>query len=408
VRVQRPPAHTCARLSPLRARSRSAPARASSSSAPRAPARPRCCAPSRGSGRWAPRAAGAVPFALPRARAAPPSPLTLRAQPPCVQALAWTRCPASLLLPRQAGSGSIFSHGLPGLGDPGCQPGSVLFLPQKPYMILGSLRDQVGPLGGVRRQAARLTRLLPFHCHHLQDLSVALLLPCRRLTPASAPAPAPAPALAAVPHMERARRQQRQRERQRRVRRQRQRGAAARRRRARGGAAAGAAGVPARPLPRGGQGGAGELERRRRCCRGGGGARGRRQRRGGRRRRRAAAAVGRRHQRRRGEQQPAGLRRGLGTAAVAWGAAAARVRAAAADGAAAGARGRGHQRAGHHQRGPAVQGAGWGGGGLHRGRARFPLHPPRLRVTHAPPPRPAPPLLPPNLPPPPRPSWTRA
>lgn len=35
------------------------------------------------------------------------------------------------------------SHGLPGLGDPGCQPGSVLFLPQKPYMVLGSLRDQM-------------------------------------------------------------------------------------------------------------------------------------------------------------------------------------------------------------------------------------------------------------------------
>ncbi|KAI8462678.1 MAG: ATP-binding cassette transporter [Monoraphidium minutum] len=43
----------------------------------------------------------------------------------------------------QAGSGAILSHGLPGLGDPGCQPGSVLFLPQKPYMVLGSLRDQL-------------------------------------------------------------------------------------------------------------------------------------------------------------------------------------------------------------------------------------------------------------------------
>ncbi len=43
----------------------------------------------------------------------------------------------------QAGSGSILSYGLPGLGDPGCQPGSVLFLPQKPYMVLGSLRDQL-------------------------------------------------------------------------------------------------------------------------------------------------------------------------------------------------------------------------------------------------------------------------
>lgn len=43
----------------------------------------------------------------------------------------------------QSGSGTIYSYGLPGLGDPGCQPGSVLFLPQKPYMILGSLRDQL-------------------------------------------------------------------------------------------------------------------------------------------------------------------------------------------------------------------------------------------------------------------------
>ncbi|GBF88477.1 hypothetical protein Rsub_01190 [Raphidocelis subcapitata] len=42
-----------------------------------------------------------------------------------------------------AGSGTVLSHGLPGLGDPGCQPGSVLFLPQKPYMVLGSLRDQM-------------------------------------------------------------------------------------------------------------------------------------------------------------------------------------------------------------------------------------------------------------------------
>ena len=42
-----------------------------------------------------------------------------------------------------AGSGAILSYGLPSLGDPGCEPGGVLFLPQKPYMILGSLRDQL-------------------------------------------------------------------------------------------------------------------------------------------------------------------------------------------------------------------------------------------------------------------------
>ena len=56
-------------------------------------------------------------------------------------------CPMRTPLPPtrrpQAGSGSILSHGLPGLGDPGCQPGSVLFLPQRPYMTLGSLRDQL-------------------------------------------------------------------------------------------------------------------------------------------------------------------------------------------------------------------------------------------------------------------------
>lgn len=43
----------------------------------------------------------------------------------------------------QSGSGTITSYDLPGLGDPGTQPGSVLFLPQKPYMVLGSLRDQL-------------------------------------------------------------------------------------------------------------------------------------------------------------------------------------------------------------------------------------------------------------------------
>lgn len=46
----------------------------------------------------------------------------------------------------QSGSGSIYSYGLLGLGDPGVSTqgsGSVLFLPQKPYMVLGSLRDQL-------------------------------------------------------------------------------------------------------------------------------------------------------------------------------------------------------------------------------------------------------------------------
>lgn len=46
----------------------------------------------------------------------------------------------------QSGSGSIYSYGLAGLGDPGVVTGGsggVLFLPQKPYMVLGSLRDQL-------------------------------------------------------------------------------------------------------------------------------------------------------------------------------------------------------------------------------------------------------------------------
>jgi len=46
----------------------------------------------------------------------------------------------------QSGSGSIYSYGLAGLGDPGVATGGsggVLFLPQKPYMVLGSLRDQL-------------------------------------------------------------------------------------------------------------------------------------------------------------------------------------------------------------------------------------------------------------------------
>jgi energy-coupling factor transporter ATP-binding protein EcfA2 len=46
----------------------------------------------------------------------------------------------------QSGSGSIYSYGLTGLGDPGVVTGGsggVLFLPQKPYMVLGSLRDQL-------------------------------------------------------------------------------------------------------------------------------------------------------------------------------------------------------------------------------------------------------------------------
>lgn len=46
----------------------------------------------------------------------------------------------------QSGSGAIYSYGLRGLGDPGVgSQGSsgVLFLPQKPYMVLGSLRDQL-------------------------------------------------------------------------------------------------------------------------------------------------------------------------------------------------------------------------------------------------------------------------
>eukprot|EP00879_Flechtneria_rotunda_P026551 GHRR01028321.1.p1 GENE.GHRR01028321.1~~GHRR01028321.1.p1 ORF type:complete len:773 (+),score=316.24 GHRR01028321.1:1160-3478(+) len=46
----------------------------------------------------------------------------------------------------QSGSGTIYSYGLSGLGDPGVNPngeGGVLFLPQKPYMVLGNLRDQL-------------------------------------------------------------------------------------------------------------------------------------------------------------------------------------------------------------------------------------------------------------------------
>jgi ABC-type uncharacterized transport system fused permease/ATPase subunit len=60
-----------------------------------------------------------------------------------------------------SGEGRVYAHGLPGLGRPGNAPpppsaaneqknddddpgaGRVLFLPQKPYMVLGSLRDQL-------------------------------------------------------------------------------------------------------------------------------------------------------------------------------------------------------------------------------------------------------------------------
>jgi ABC-type uncharacterized transport system fused permease/ATPase subunit len=53
------------------------------------------------------------------------------------------RCLAGLW---QSGRGTIYSYGLAGLGDPGVAAGGaggVLFLPQKPYMVLGSLRDQL-------------------------------------------------------------------------------------------------------------------------------------------------------------------------------------------------------------------------------------------------------------------------
>ena len=45
----------------------------------------------------------------------------------------------------QSGSGTIRSHGLQGLGDlvGGPSASGVLFLPQRPYMVLGSLRDQL-------------------------------------------------------------------------------------------------------------------------------------------------------------------------------------------------------------------------------------------------------------------------
>lgn len=46
----------------------------------------------------------------------------------------------------QSGNGNIYSYGLAGLGDPGVVSGGsggVMFLPQKPYMVLGSLRDQL-------------------------------------------------------------------------------------------------------------------------------------------------------------------------------------------------------------------------------------------------------------------------
>lgn len=43
----------------------------------------------------------------------------------------------------QSGSGTLVTYGLPGLGSTSVVPGSVLFLPQKPYMVLGCLRDQL-------------------------------------------------------------------------------------------------------------------------------------------------------------------------------------------------------------------------------------------------------------------------
>jgi ABC-type uncharacterized transport system fused permease/ATPase subunit len=43
----------------------------------------------------------------------------------------------------RAGGGAVVARGLPGLGEAGARPGDVLFLPQRPYVVLGSLRDQL-------------------------------------------------------------------------------------------------------------------------------------------------------------------------------------------------------------------------------------------------------------------------